>query len=146
MTGYKDHIKNYVMKHQQEALFGEEHCLEILFSNGHVAPETNFRGGELIIREQADLEWVNKRPTSFKHPIAQYRKPKRWQFRQGYDIVTAPIIDIPSEIDLLREQFDVMQSNRTRKVSMWRIGVVNKDVQNISCSIHRFVCCRNKIF
>ena len=134
------------MKHQQEALFGEQHCLEIIFSNDHFGPETKFLGGELIIREHADMGWLSKQPTSFEHPIAQPGFPQRWQFRQGYDIVTAPIMDIPSEIDVLSEQFDVMQSNRTRKVSIWMIGVVNKDVQNISISIHRFVCCRNKIF
>ena len=122
VIGYKDHIKNYVLKHRQEALFGEEHCLEIIFSNDHFAPETKFLGGELIIREQADMGLVSKRPTSFEHPIAQPGFHQGWQYRQGYDIVTAPIVDIPSEIDLLSEQFDVMQSNRTRKVSIRRIG------------------------
>ena len=121
MTGYKDHIKNYAVKHQQEALFGEGHCLEIIFSNDHFAPETKFRGGELIIREQADM--VSKRPTSFEHPIAQPGFPQGWQYRQGYDIVIAPILGTHSEIDLLSEQYDVMQSNRTRKVSVRRISI-----------------------
>ena len=100
-----------ILKLEQESTKHDEHCIEVIFLQ-NAMPQSSFGGSEIIINLSG------QHLMSSEYPIAQPGFPTRGKFRQGFDIVTPPFLPDPLAGGNLSEQYDVLHTKRSMKVSI----------------------------
>ena len=103
-----------ILKLEQESTKHDEHCIEVIFLQNEQStmPQSSFGGSEIIIN------LGGRHLMSSEYPIAQPGFPTRGKFRQGLDIVTPPFLPDPLAGGNLSEQYDVLHTKRSMKVSI----------------------------
>ena len=126
------------MKLEQESPRHDEHCLEVIFFKNEqsTTPQSSFGEGKIIINLSG------QQSISSDYPIAQTRFPRRGEFRQGFDIVAPPFLPDLLASGNLSEQFDVLHSKRSMKVSFIFNGKLPHHSVPSFC-IHRSAYCHN---